>query len=115
MEKLHVIENSWARIEIKAKHWSANFFIEQLSEFLESCAKGHYDQSIIRLNLGMHRVGDRIYRVRNMRGFYQAELARASGVPQSEISRYERNQKLPGVVSAKKLALALNCDYKLFL
>lgn len=52
---------------------------------------------------------------RHREGLTQKELALGSGIPQAHISQMERGKIAIGVTRAKKLAKALNCDYRLML
>lgn len=45
----------------------------------------------------------------------QEELARLSGIPRRHLSEMENGKRPIGKESAKKLAAALNCDYRRFL
>jgi DNA-binding XRE family transcriptional regulator len=52
----------------------------------------------------------RAYRMRS--GLTQQQLARKSGVSQANISAMESGRRVIGANSAKRLALALKCDYR---
>ena len=45
----------------------------------------------------------------------QKQLSEMTGIPQRHISELENGKRQPGKDWAKKLATALNCDYRLFL
>ena len=45
----------------------------------------------------------------------QKQLAEMTGIPQRHISEMEHGRRTIGKERAKKLAVALNCDYRLFL
>ncbi|MBK5274581.1 MAG: helix-turn-helix transcriptional regulator [Desulfuromonadales bacterium] len=42
----------------------------------------------------------------------QMQLAEATGIPQRHISEMENGKRIIGVVSAKRLAVALHCDHR---
>lgn len=52
----------------------------------------------------------RAYRIR--KDLSQSELARESGIPQSNISAMEAGRRPIGLASAKRLAEILDCDYR---
>ncbi|MFV0339035.1 MAG: multiprotein-bridging factor 1 family protein [Parachlamydiaceae bacterium] len=52
--------------------------------------------------------------MRYREGLSQVDLAKKSGVHQNEISKIENGKRTLGAKVAKKLALALNMDYRLF-
>lgn len=62
--------------------------------------------------LGEVRPSDSIRAFRDREGITQKELALKSGIKQQHISEIERGERNIGVATAKKLALALNCDYR---
>jgi hypothetical protein len=45
----------------------------------------------------------------------QVQLAEMTGIPQRHISEMETGKRVIGIVNAKRLAKALNCDYRRFL
>jgi DNA-binding XRE family transcriptional regulator len=45
----------------------------------------------------------------------QVQLAEMTGIPQRHISEMECGKRVIGIVNAKRLAKALNCDYRRFL
>ena len=45
----------------------------------------------------------------------QAQLSKMTGIPQRHISEMENGKRPIGKENAKKLAKALNCDYRRFL
>lgn len=55
-------------------------------------------------------IGQRIRAIRKGRKMTQAQVARAAGLDPKTISRYEQGLRLPGIVSAVKLARGLMCD-----
>lgn len=55
-------------------------------------------------------IGQRIKQMRKSRKMTQHQLAIASGLDHSMITRYENALRLPGIVSAVKLAAGLRCD-----
>lgn len=73
-----------------------------------------YDEmkSIMDDLLGEKTVGDAIRIYRNREDITQNELALKSGIKRQHISEIERGQRNIGVATAKKLAAALNCNYK---
>jgi transcriptional regulator with XRE-family HTH domain len=58
-------------------------------------------------------IGDKITTIRKAKKMSQAELAKEAGVSREIIGRYERNEALPSVDVAKKIANALevSLDY----
>jgi DNA-binding XRE family transcriptional regulator len=52
------------------------------------------------------------YRLRQ--GLTQKELAKKTGIAQANLSAMEKGRRSIGLEVAKKLALALNCDFKKF-
>jgi hypothetical protein len=52
---------------------------------------------------------------RGKEGLTQAQLAAMSGIPQRHISEMENNKRPIGKETAKRLAIALNVDYRVFL
>lgn len=55
-------------------------------------------------------IGQRIRAIRKARKMTQEQVAAASGLSKQVISYYEQGMRLPGIVSAVKLARALMCD-----
>lgn len=55
-------------------------------------------------------IGERIRQLRERRGWTQTDLADASGLPQSHISRLEVGKHSPSNVTLKKIAKALKID-----
>ncbi len=47
--------------------------------------------------------------IRKAKGLTMNELARASGVSRVSINRYELGERVPDIIIASKLALALDC------
>ena len=62
--------------------------------------------------LGETTVADTIRAFRDREGMTQQELALKSGIKRQHVSEIERGERNIGVTTAKKLALALNCNYK---
>ncbi len=62
--------------------------------------------------LGERTVGDAIRAYRNREEITQKELAIKSRIKRQHISEIERGERNIGVATAKKLAKALNCNYK---
>jgi len=58
------------------------------------------------------RVGHRLGWMRVDLGLTQEMLSSLSGVTQADISRYENHRSLPSIATAKKLARALKCDFR---
>ncbi len=52
---------------------------------------------------------------RSREGLTQTELSRQTGIPQRHISEMETGKRPIGRESARKLATALNCDYRMLL
>ena len=59
--------------------------------------------------------GARLQKTRNLSGLTQEQLANKLGISKQTISSYESNVKKPSILTARKLARALNCslDYLL--
>jgi len=111
-----IIETEFARCELYAKYRGIDDFLyERIKAFLEAFCRGSYDPNIFGDNFLKSRIGQRLWQMRQRRGLTQRELSEVSGVPQSEISRYERHLRIPGSQSARRLGVALNCEYWLFL
>ncbi|MBI1388716.1 MAG: helix-turn-helix domain-containing protein [bacterium] len=53
--------------------------------------------------------------MRYMEGFTQGELSKMTGIARRHISEMENAKRTIGKENAKKLAKALNTDYRLFL
>ncbi|MFA5584263.1 MAG: helix-turn-helix transcriptional regulator [Bacteriovoracaceae bacterium] len=62
--------------------------------------------------LGKNTVGDAIRIYRHREEMTQNELALRSGIKRQHISEIERGERNIGVATAKKLAAALNCNYR---
>lgn len=62
--------------------------------------------------LGETTVADSIRAYRERENITQQELAMKSGIKRQHISEIERGERSVGVATAKKLAIALNCNYK---
>ncbi len=60
-------------------------------------------------------VGTVLSGYRHREGFTQMELARQTGIPQRHISEMEHGKRPIGKESARKLAKALNCNYRMLL
>ena len=52
----------------------------------------------------MAKIGDRIAYLRKIKGFSQTEVAKKIDASREAIGKYERNEALPSVVTAKKIA-----------
>ena len=59
--------------------------------------------------------GGTIRAYRSREGLTQHELAKKAGLKQSHLSEMESNGRSVGRIVAKKLAKAVNCDYRRFL
>lgn len=55
-------------------------------------------------------IGKRIEARRERQGMTQTQLARASNLHQSQVSRFERGQRLPSIEQATAIASALGCS-----
>jgi transcriptional regulator with XRE-family HTH domain len=55
-------------------------------------------------------IGQCIKALRKARKLTQVQLARASGLDPKTIAQYEQGLRLPGIISAVKLAEGLMCD-----
>lgn len=69
-------------------------------------------QSFLHESLGEIKVSEKIKAFRDREGLSQRELAKKSNLKQQHISEIERDIRPVGVGTAKKLANALNCDYR---
>jgi transcriptional regulator with XRE-family HTH domain len=56
-------------------------------------------------------VASLLLRARILRGFSQAQLAKLADVRQSDISRYERGEKSPSLMTLSKLNIALGIEF----
>jgi len=65
--------------------------------------------------LQYNRTGVLLRGYRSREDFTQKQLSEMTGIPQRHISELENGKRQPGKDWAKKLATALNCDYRLFL
>lgn len=63
----------------------------------------------------LKNTGDKIRRLREQRNLTQTELARYSGIHQSDISKIEAGRRRLGMKCARKLSKALDCSYVDFL
>lgn len=61
----------------------------------------------------MVKIGDRITQLRKQQGWSQTELAKRIGASREAIGKYERNEALPSIETAKKIADAfqVTLDY----
>ncbi len=61
----------------------------------------------------MTKISDRIAQLRKQNGWSQAELAKKIGASREAIGKYERNEALPSVETAKKIAdaFSVSVDY----
>lgn len=59
--------------------------------------------------------GDVLWCYRDNAGLTLDELAEKSGIAKPHLSEMENNKRVIGLKTAKKLALALNCDFHRFL
>lgn len=61
----------------------------------------------------MVKIGDRITQLRKQKGWSQTELAKKIGASREAIGKYERNEAVPSVETAKKIADAfeVTLDY----
>ncbi len=62
--------------------------------------------------LGEVSISEKIKAYRSREGMTQKELAHKAEIKQQHISEIERGLRPVGVATAKKLALALQCDYR---
>lgn len=56
----------------------------------------------------MAKIGDRIAQLRKQKGWSQTELAKNIEASREAIGKYERNEAVPSVETAKKIADAFN-------
>lgn len=54
-------------------------------------------------------IGENIKRMREDKGLSQKELAEGAGVSRPGIAQYERNTKIPNLLTSKALAKVLGC------
>lgn len=61
----------------------------------------------------MTKIGDRIAQLRKQNGWSQTELAGKIGASREAIGKYERNEAMPSVETAKKIAdaFSVTVDY----
>jgi DNA-binding XRE family transcriptional regulator len=62
--------------------------------------------------LGNVSITEKLKAYRNRKGFTQKDLANKADIKQQHVSEIERGLRPVGVATAKKLARALNCNYK---
>lgn len=62
-----------------------------------------------------NEVGTLLSGYRSREGMTQTELSRLTGIPQRHISEMEHGKRIIGKETARKLAKALNADYRSFL
>lgn len=62
--------------------------------------------------LGDISISEKIKAYRQRENITQKELANKTEIKQQHISEIERGIRQVGVITAKKLAIALNCDYR---
>ena len=60
-------------------------------------------------------IGTILQGVRFREGITQVELSRSAGIPQRHISEMENGKRTIGKVNARKLAKAMDVDYRIFL
>lgn len=60
-----------------------------------------------------YTIARQVLELREKHGLTQVELATASGVPQSQISRIERGAISPTATTLAKIAVVLNADLRL--
>lgn len=95
--------------------------IEKIEAFLEKYAEIEDDSPISWEKLAKERIekykraGLALRGMRYRENMSQKELAKRSGVSQNEISKIENGKRTVGVNVAKRLAKALNFDYRLLL
>jgi len=65
--------------------------------------------------LAHNRAGVILRGYRSREDFTQKQLSEMTGIPQRHISELEHGKRQAGKEWAKKLAAALNCDYRRFL
>ena len=59
-----------------------------------------------------NEIGTVLAGYRHREGLTQMQLAEVTGIPQRHISEMENGKRVIGVVNAKRLAEALNCDHR---
>jgi len=74
---------------------------------------GNYCKSFVSLTHFDMDIGTKIIEVRKQKGLSQIDFAKAVGVSREMIGRYERNEVMPSIEVAKKIANALevSLDY----
>lgn len=63
-------------------------------------------------DVALHIAGDRISQARKKAGLTQLQLAKKLRIPQSQISRIERNPNHTTIRTLKRVAKALNVDVR---
>jgi DNA-binding XRE family transcriptional regulator len=91
------------------------FLEEKLRQIFERFEEGLSNRSAMVELFPNYKVGDRLALMRDQMGYSQRQLAKCIGVPQSQISNYERHAHKPSIRNARKLAQVFRCDYKIFL
>lgn len=114
-QDLYVIDHSVAKVEIYPRIYVSPFLMAEIKDLLAAYERGDLDARPAYGALFKCSVGQRLVDLRNQRRLLQIELAKIRGIPQPEISRFELEHKLPSSRTARSLAKALKCDYRLFL
>ena len=115
------IEGVAGRIDFIPSHISHSK-IEKIEKALRKLVRSSQDQmtaSEIRAMLKkkdplIGTVGGTIRAYRSREGLTQHALAKKAGLKQGHLSEMEKNKRPIGLKVAKKLAKALNCDYRRF-
>ncbi len=88
-------------------------YASELSLQEERLTDEEHDSLIKKLGTGRsHSPGDALRSYRLRQDLTQGELAHASGIPQANISALENGRRALGLMTAKKLASVLGCDYR---
>lgn len=61
------------------------------------------------------KIGDKITEIMTAKGISQKELARATGIKQSNLSHMQNNKRIPSVKNLVKIADALYCKTDILL
>jgi ribosome-binding protein aMBF1 (putative translation factor) len=78
--------------------------------WIEARQEGAHAVEAVAFAASRARLATRIHAARRARGLTQAQLARKSGIDQSEISRIEAGQSNPTLKTLSFLAYVLGCE-----
>lgn len=102
---------------LKLREMAKGLDLEDLSEEAQPMweTEGNVSVDQVFPELETNRAGMAVRGYRSREGYTQKQLAELTGISQHHISNIENGKCPIGKERAKKLALALNCDYRRFL